>query len=217
MNFRLFTINRMEPKNRLVFLLLFVTLMFLATLLYLGVTWGQVRQMEAPPSSLSPADAAIILGSAVWEGGIPSPSLRARVTEGVRLYEEGKVSVLICSGGLGTHPPEEALVMQQTAMEMGVPREVIIMENQARNTWENLLFSQAIGEEAGFSTYIVVSDGFHLKRASLLAEMLDIPAQFSPAVTSPLYTNQALATPYRLREVVAITQLRGKKVVNFLR
>jgi vancomycin permeability regulator SanA len=61
------------------------------------------------------ADVIIVLGSAVYPGERPSPSLNARVQHAIALYRAGYATHLILCGGLGTYPPSEAEVMRRLA------------------------------------------------------------------------------------------------------
>lgn len=151
------------------------------------------------------SDAAIILGAAVWEGGRPSPSMYARVKEGVKLYQRGLVAKLIVTGGLGRIPPTEAEVMAKLAKSLGVREKDILLEKEATSTRENLLYSKKIGDQQGFNSYILVTDAFHLKRALLIANSLGLTkVQGIPALESPLYTNKWLRFKYTLRETFAL-------------
>ena len=47
-----------------------------------------------------PADAAIVLGAAVWEDA-PSPVFAARLDHAITLYHQGRVHALIFTGGVG--------------------------------------------------------------------------------------------------------------------
>src|SRR3712207_1629475 len=55
-----------------------------------------------------PAQAIVILGAHVNERGVPGPSLHSRTLRAVQLYRQGLAPKIICTGGLGTHPPVEA-------------------------------------------------------------------------------------------------------------
>ena len=57
--------------------------------------------------------------------------------------------------------------------ENGFPREQIIQEDQSHNTNQNLRLSARLLEETGFQLdqeVLIVSNGFHLTRARMLAE-----------------------------------------------
>ena len=54
----------------------------------------------------------------------------------------------------------------------GVPRENILLEDQSHNTWQNLTYTAQRLKEAGTDVeegIVIVSNGFHLSRARMLA------------------------------------------------
>ena len=61
--------------------------------------------------------------------------------------------------------------MKQYLMEKGIEGERILKEDRSVNTDENLAFTKTVLEQNGLSNDIVViTDGFHQYRASLIAE-----------------------------------------------
>src|SRR6476646_7152940 len=73
-----------------------------------------------------------------------------RVAErGAQLFLEGWAPLLIFSGGLGTitggmWDEPEADQFAAVAIELGVPKEKILLENKSTNTGENILFTKAL-------------------------------------------------------------------------
>lgn len=73
-----------------------------------------------------------------------------RVAErGAELFLQGHAPVLVFSGGLGNFTlgmwkEPEADLFARVAMDMGVPRESILIENKSSNTGENILFTQQL-------------------------------------------------------------------------
>lgn len=191
----------LRPKN----ILKGLTLLAVVFSVLLGTLYYQVEE-AGQSKPLKRADGAIILGAAVWEGGRPSPSMAARVRKGVELYQADLVDKIIVSGGLGRIPPTEAEVMGSLANEWGAPMENILLEDKAKTTEENILFSKEIGDDLGLNSYIIVSDAFHLKRALLIAKDMEINAQGAPALDSPLYANGWLRFKYTLRETFGLVQ-----------
>lgn len=122
---------------------------------------------------------AIILGAAVWPGGKPSPTLRRRVLHGVTLFKAGHVSQLICSGGLGRHPPSEAEVMRQICLSEGVPEAAILLENRSRTTLENLSNAKDLLTAPGTTKVVIVTDSYHRWRALMVARHLGLMARAS--------------------------------------
>ncbi|MFS4438626.1 YdcF family protein [Paracoccaceae bacterium GXU_MW_L88] len=121
----------------------------------------------------------LILGAAVWPGGRPSPTLRRRVAEASRLYHAGEIDAVICSGGLGAHPPSEAALMARLLTDAGVPLDAIHQEGAATNTIENIAFSLPILRRLGARDVLLISDAYHLPRARATARLLGLYAKGS--------------------------------------
>lgn len=180
-------------------------------LILIGLCWGIYQYITITKigdfSQPKEADVIIILGAGVWENG-PSPALEARTNHAAQIYGEGYSKRFILSGGLGDHPPSEAEAMQKILLEMdlGLDQEVLYLEDQAKNTVENIRYSKEIMTEQGWDTAVIVTDTFHVKRALLIAKDQNIKAYGAPAKNSLLYQNRSLRVTYTLREVAAITK-----------
>ncbi|MDD9908971.1 MAG: YdcF family protein [Ahrensia sp.] len=111
--------------------------------------------------------ALVVLGAAVWSGGVASPTLRRRTIHAARLYKEGAARLVVLSGGLGKHAPEEAHVMADICIEEGVSRDVLVLEAQSTSTFENVAFSAIELEKRGIEQVIVVTDAYHIPRARM--------------------------------------------------
>ncbi len=130
------------------------------------------------------ADAAIVLGAAVW-GERPSPVFQERINHAIDLYEVGRVEKIIFTGGVdGDGRSPESVVAQQYAIEQGVAAADILLETESQITWENLVNAQAVAAENGLATFLIVSDPLHMKRAMLMAEDLGMTAYASPTPTT---------------------------------
>jgi Uncharacterized conserved protein len=110
-------------------------------------------------------DAVVVLGASVLTPGVPSQALRRRIEHGVQVFFERGARHLVVSGGVVTAPPAEAVLMRAIALDHGVPEERIIVEDMARNTFENALYAGLIIRREGWRRSIVVTDAFHLPRA----------------------------------------------------
>lgn len=141
-----------------------------ALVLGLGASLGMAAGAIAttPCADPAPADAIVVLGASVWSGGRPSPALRERARRGAALWQEGKAPYLIGSGAVGAHPPAEGAVIAQVALDAGVPIERIVIEDRARSTEESAKFVRQLANNYGWQRLIVVSDPYHLPRASWL-------------------------------------------------
>ena len=145
------------------------------------------------------ADAIIVLGAAQWDGK-PSPVLRARVDHAIGLWRRGMAPVLIMTGGQAPgDTTSEAAVERRYAMSHGVPSSAIRTEARSRNTSESLRNVSAMLAE-GSRDVILVSDGFHMLRLSILARRFGLRPQTSPTPTSPIHRNREQFWRYTLHE-----------------
>lgn len=137
---------------------------------------AQMAKQEIPISK-SEKPMAIVLGAAVWAGGAASPALRRRAEHAVKLWQDGIVSRIIVSGGIGKHPPSEAQVMADICTAQGVAVSDIVQEDQSTTTEENLVFSGQIANCLGGGSAIIVTDRFHAPRAMLVARRMGLKAR----------------------------------------
>jgi uncharacterized SAM-binding protein YcdF (DUF218 family) len=110
-------------------------------------------------------EAVVVLGAALVAPGVPGPALRRRLEHGLAVFTEREAAHLLVSGGVVGPPPAEAQVMRELALARGVAAERIIVEDMARNTFENAVYCGRIIRERGWRRVIVVTDAFHLPRA----------------------------------------------------
>lgn len=136
-------------------------------------------------STDEPADAAIVLGAAAW-GDNPSPVFKERINHAIDLYHKKQVQMLIFTGGTPKPGfPTEAEVGKNYAVKKGVPKSDIIVETNSRTTYQNLAFvQQEIRGISHLNRFILVSDPYHMARAKLMAEDLNLDALTSPTPTS---------------------------------
>lgn len=124
-------------------------------------------------------DAVVVLGAAVVAPGVPGPALVRRLDHGIATFRAAGASYLVLSGGEVMHPPAEAEVMRRLALERGVRETAVVVEDRARNTFENALYSGSILRQRGWQRVIVVTDGWHLRRALYAFHRLGLAASGS--------------------------------------
>jgi uncharacterized SAM-binding protein YcdF (DUF218 family) len=130
------------------------------------------------------ADAAIVLGAAVW-GNELSPVFRERVNHAIELYRSGRVRKLIFTGGQGNQDEEaESVAARQYARQRGVPAGDILIEDRSHTTYENLLYAKQVADDHGLNKVLIVSDPLHMKRAMLMARDMGMEADPSPTPTT---------------------------------
>lgn len=131
-------------------------------------------------SSDAPADAAVVLGAAVWTNQV-SPVFRERINHAVVLYQRGQVRKLIFTGGQGNPgEPTESSAARQYALQSGVPATDILIEEQSHNTYENIVYAKQLADTHGINKVLIVSDPLHMKRAIAMAEDAGLVAEASP-------------------------------------
>ena len=129
----------------------------------------------------SPADAAVVLGAAVWTMD-PSPVFKGRINHAVNLYRKGRVRKLIFTGGQGNPgEPTEASAARNYALQSGIPASDILIEDKSHTTYENVLNAKQLADAQGIRTVLIVSDPLHMKRAMTMARDVGLEAQPSPA------------------------------------
>jgi uncharacterized SAM-binding protein YcdF (DUF218 family) len=152
----------------------------------------------SPVANPPHADAIVVLGCGL-HGDAASPALVRRVERGVALFRDGAAPLLLLSGGGGGARPE-ADAMHEVAVAHGMPAAAILLEPSSRNTHENAVGSARLLRDRGLGTVILVSDGYHLRRARRLfrGAGLDVVATAHPP-------NRGLVRelPLHLREIAA--------------
>ncbi len=89
-----------------------------------------------------------------------------RLIQGVKVYKKGIADKIVLSGGSGIllKPDEkESAWVSSFLLELGIPKEDIIIENDSRNTHENALFLSKMLDLKG--KYLLVTSAFHMRRA----------------------------------------------------
>jgi uncharacterized SAM-binding protein YcdF (DUF218 family) len=124
-----------------------------------------------------------------------------RVAErAAELYLQGYAPVVVMSGGLGRLTKEsftqsEASLFAKIAMEQGVPKEAILIEDQSTNTGENVIFSRKLLEKNGRrpSSIILVQKPYMERRS--FATFKKIWPEPAVCVTSPQISFEDYPTP----------------------
>ncbi len=106
-----------------------------------------------------PCDAIVVLsGEAV-----------PRVAKGVGLYKEGYAGIIIMSGGGRlTSKLTDADLMLMEAVELGVPRGAVVLENRSESTYENAVNVKKIVLERDIKSFLLVTSNYHTRRAKYI-------------------------------------------------
>jgi uncharacterized SAM-binding protein YcdF (DUF218 family) len=130
------------------------------------------------------ADAAVVLGAAVW-GNQVSPVFRERINHAINLYHQGRIRKLIFTGGQGNrNEPTEAVAARNYALQNGIPLNDVLIEQQSHTTYENMVYAKQLADQHGLKTMLIVSDPLHMKRAITMAHDVGLEAYPSPTPTT---------------------------------
>ena len=136
--------------------------------LFGAVIYGSYDHIQGEPQVM------VILGCQVKNDG-PSQLLRDRLDEALSYLDDHPDLTVVVSGGQGPDEPStEARAMADYLMEEGVEEDQILLEDQSHNTVQNFRYTAQLLEDQGYdlenTQVLVVSNGFHLTRARMLAE-----------------------------------------------
>lgn len=132
---------------------------------------GTVIYTSAKDEAAVGADYVIVLG-AQWKESGPSAVLRYRLDTALEYLEENPDTKVIVTGCKGANEPiSEAEGMAGYFMNAGIAQERIFMEDQAANTYQNMLYSSEFCDKAQ-DQVIVVTNDFHVFRAVALGRAM---------------------------------------------
>ena len=118
-----------------------------------------------------PPRIAIAFGARVWDDGSLSQALYDRVITAVELYRAGRVKKILMSGDNPTHEYDEPTAMKQTAIQLGVPEQDIVLDFAGRRTYDTCYRAKEIFE---VKKAILVTQEFHQARSLYLCNNLGV-------------------------------------------
>lgn len=124
------------------------------------------------------ADCILVLGAGVWEDNKPSPMLKDRLEEALRLYKAGIAPKVLVSGDHGLSDYDEVNVMKSYLIKAGIPGRDIFMDHAGFTTYDSMYRARDI---FGVKRTIVVTQEYHLYRALYICDSLGVEALGSPA------------------------------------
>ena len=147
-------------------------------------------------------DFLIIHGAGLLKGDKVSKLLANRIDKAIKVYNKSKRKpVIIPSGGQGGDETiSEAEAMKQYLLKHGIPEEHIILEDQSKNTMENLQNSRdIIFLKEGKHRVALVTSNYHVYRCLLYAKSLKMKCTGIGAPVAWYYWPSAV-----IREFVAV-------------
>ena len=144
-----------------IILLLIISLPRIITTLSMNPNISTVEQV-------SPTQYGIVLAAETTPQGLPSAVLKDRIQRGVELYFAGKVQKLVMSG----RAPEPS-IMREYAISLGVPEQVILLDNGGIRTYATCYIAAT---QLEIHEAILITQNYHLPRALTLCRAMGIDA-----------------------------------------
>jgi len=162
------------------------------------------------------ADAVFVLGAAAY-GKNPSPVFRERINHAMNIYLARHCRYIILTGGKKfAEDLGEAVVARDYLVKNGIPVSDILLETSSNNTYENFLFSLPVISSRNINSIIIVSDPYHMKRASMIADDFRIVNYSSPTPTT-MFNSFKRKMPFLLNEIYNIYEYRIFRIANDLK
>ncbi|MCX7653099.1 MAG: YdcF family protein [Fervidobacterium sp.] len=135
-----------------------------------------------------------------------------RLYKALELYKKNPRKIIVTGGVVDKGLPE-ALFMKKVLINFGIPEEDVIIENKARNTFENGKYTR---ELIGDTAITLVTSSLHMKRSlwvfkkffsKIYYSSADVPIDFRNSYLDYLPSFEAFSTTcYFFREVIGILQ-----------
>lgn len=177
------------------------TLLILGTNAYVLIR-GDARTVS-DAADAQPAETAIVLGALVEPDGDMSRMLGDRVAQAANLWKEGKVKRILVSGDHGQWEYDEPTTMKRALVREGVPEDVIFTDHAGFDTNATMVRAKEVFD---VDDALVVTQGFHMKRALFLADAAGLQAE---GVTSDLHTYGGQGLKSSVREVASRVKAVG--------
>jgi uncharacterized SAM-binding protein YcdF (DUF218 family) len=164
------------------------------------VSYALARSLEwryLPLNPVPQAEVIVVLGGATEPEQYPRPVVEVnaagdRVLYAAQLYKAGRAPAILLSGGNITWMSGRSMTpadeMAQILELIGIPREVIWMQPESQNTYEDALYSSQILKEKGIERVLLVTSAMHMPRSVALFEHQGI--QVIPAPVDYTLTQQ---------------------------
>ncbi|CAM3294656.1 YdcF family protein [Aquirufa ecclesiirivi] len=118
------------------------------------LTGGMIKYTDSHPERISTGEVA------------------DRMMQTFQLYQQGSIKKILITGGntsisnLTIDNSNESVNVKRLLIKMGVPSHDIFIENKARNTFENALYSsQMLKNYLEHDTVVVITSAMHLRRS----------------------------------------------------
>lgn len=167
------------------------------TLLVINIVPFLFCRVPLATSKRTSFDVIIVLGNPANSDGSPSEVMRQRVLKAVELFRRGRARYILFTGAAVYNSYVEANVMAELAHSVGVPKSAFVTDSKARNTYQNLFNATEIMHKKHWSSALVVTSPYHVKRTAFILSHYDIDYQvISSQVPSRFLISQLLMSQW---------------------
>jgi uncharacterized SAM-binding protein YcdF (DUF218 family) len=117
-------------------------------------------------------DCIILLGGGIIDRvpdfsgfGTPTDSMLARIVTAVRVQKKPGIPIIVSGGKIYQNLSSEAQIAKRFMVDLGVANDQIIIEENARDTYENAKYVKEICLSKNFQKPILITSAFHMRRA----------------------------------------------------
>ena len=148
-------------------------------------------------------DYGIILGAAVWSKNKPSPIFSARIDKGAELFTNNKIKRIQVTGGNAPGEISEANAARRQLVEKhSISENYIVIEEITSTTNEQIRYiKKSYGSDEPKKSFLFISDEFHLRRISEMADFYDLNAE---VISSEYELNFKKSLYYRMRDSIGL-------------
>ena len=140
-------------------------------------TGSRLRTVADAPSE----PVAVVFGAGLNPDGTPSGYLADRLDTALDLYHLGKVKSFLVTGDNDRTSYDEPDAMRDYLLRHGVPADRIVRDYAGFHTWDSCSRARRI---FGVRSALLVSQGFHIRRAVALCRSVGIDA-YGVSTTQP--------------------------------
>ena len=162
-----------------------MTLVAAVLLLYGGLYWTPLIYLIGKPLAIKeqPSKASVILvfGGGLGETGRPGTSTIERAHFAADMYRRGVAPKIIFSSGFQQYRNKDVEDMRKIALAEGIPPADILLETNAANNYENVLYCLKIMTELNYFSAVVVTSPYNTRRTELIFDHL-LDEKVSPGV-----------------------------------
>lgn len=150
------------------------------------------------PDSIEKMCVVMVPGAGLLVDGTPSSPLRDRLDTAALLYWDGKVEKILLTGDNRFEYYNEPGAMHDYLIQKGIPEDALVLDYAGRRTYDSCYRAKEI---FGLDELIIVTQSYHLPRATFLCNQLGLKTQGLPVQQSHYIRQRFLF--WNFREVFA--------------